>query len=145
MIYLKNYEYKFTDHISEDEWLIRYEVFIDEQQFSYDYDDLDTDPAVTHTVLYADGSPAATGRLIPLGNGEFAIGRAAVRKKYRGCGLGSEILHILEKEALRRGGIKTVVSAQLRAKEFYAKSGYTPVSGVFYEEYCKHIRMEKNL
>lgn len=134
-----------TNKPTEEGLALRYKVFVTEQQFSYDYDNLDSDPAVTHILIKCDGKPAATGRLIPKGSGVFCIGRAAVAKEYRGCRLGLELLSALESEALKQGGNTIEISSQLRAKGFYEKAGYKAEGTIYYEEYCKHTHMVKQL
>ncbi len=37
------------------------------------------------------------------------------------------------------------VSAQVRVKEFYKKLGYKEVGEIYFDEYCEHITMEKEL
>lgn len=134
-----------TNRVTEEEWQLRYKVFIAEQKFSFDYDNLDTDPAVIHALIKCDGKAAAAGRLIPRGNGAFSIGRVAVAKEFRKCGLGAQIISVLEKEAQKQGGSRILISSQLHAQKFYEKSGYTAYGGTYYEEYCRHIHMEKEL
>ena len=50
-----------------------------------------------------------------------------------------------EKEILKEGGKLIEISAQLRVKDFYAKIGYTAVGDVYLDEYCPHIKMQKNI
>ena len=40
---------------------------------------------------------------------------------------------------------KLFLAAQVRAKEFYEKQGYTAIGREFLEEYCPHIWMYKTL
>lgn len=134
-----------TNKPTEEGLALRYRVFVTEQKFSYDYDNLDSDPAVTHVLIKCDGIPAAAGRLIPKGDGAFYIGRVSAAPEYRGCGLGAELLAALETEAVKQGGRTAEISAQLRVQGFYEKFGYIPQGVIYYEEYCKHIHMTKQL
>lgn len=128
----------------DEERYIRTEVFIKEQGFKNEFDDKDAD--ALHLVLFADGAPAATGRLMQ-GNEEktFIIGRVAVLKKYRGLGLGSILVGVLEDKAKKLGGKNIGLSAQCRAKEFYEKMGYSAQGETYLDEYCEHVYMSKGI
>ena len=43
------------------------------------------------------------------------------------------------------GGQTIEVSAQVRVSEFYKKLGYNKVGDIYFDEFCEHIRMVKNL
>ncbi len=57
--------------------LIRQQVFVEEQGFVNEFDDIDHE--AYHAVIYTGGYPIATGRLFDE-NGEAHIGRICVRK-----------------------------------------------------------------
>ena len=109
---------------------IRKTVFVDEQGFQNEFDDI---------------IPAACGRLFTSDGKAYTIGRVAVLKEYRKKGLGEKIVTALENKARELGGIETELSAQLRAKEFYEKLGYLPYGDEYLDEYCPHISMKKAL
>ncbi len=123
---------------------IREEVFIQEQGFIGEFDDIDA--RATHVVLYDGEDAVATGRLFfdetPR---RQTIGRVAVRRAWRGRFLGREVLRVLEAEAQRTGAQVITLSAQVQAQGFYEKLGYTAVSGQYLDESCPHVRMEKRL
>ena len=48
-----------------------------------------------------------------------------------------------EKLLKEKGGIRVVLHAQVRAKEFYEKQGYQPYGEIGFEEGCPHIWMYK--
>ena len=73
------------------------------------------------------------------------IGRIAVMKEYRGQSLGSEVIAILEEKALELGANHIELSAQIQAKDFYKKLGYTEIGEIYKEEFCPHIKMFKDL
>ncbi|HCR43157.1 MAG TPA: GNAT family N-acetyltransferase [Ruminococcaceae bacterium] len=127
-----------------EERFIRTEVFINEQGFKNEFDE--KDPGALHLVLFADGGPAACGRLLR-GPDEkiFIIGRVAVLKKYRGRGLGSTVVQVLEDRAKKLGGESTGLSAQCRVQKFYEKLGYEAQGEKYFDEYCQHIYMQKRL
>lgn len=137
-------EYKIFKELPENAKLIRETVFVKEQGFKEEFDSVDL--IATHIVIYSDGKPAAVGRYFNEGNSPtYHIGRVAVMKEYRGLGYGKDIMDIAEKHIKAEGGEKIEVSAQLQAKPFYEKCGYTAVGDIYYDEYCKHILMFKNI
>ena len=82
---------------------------------------------------------------MPLFQNRGHIGRIAVIPEYRGSGLGSDIVRAAEREITAEGGTEAELSAQRRAEGFYLKLGYAPEGEPYYEEYCEHIRMRKQL
>lgn len=137
-------EYKIFKELPENAKLIRETVFVKEQGFKEEFDIVDL--IATHIVIYNDGKPAAVGRYFNEGNSPtYHIGRVAVMKEYRGLGYGKDIMDIAEKHIKAEGGEKIEVSAQLQAKPFYEKCGYTAVGDIYYDEHCKHILMFKNI
>ena len=50
-----------------------------------------------------------------------------------------------EKCVLAKGGKILMLHSQCRAKDFYAKSGYTEFGEIGYDEGCPHIWMKKQL
>ena len=124
---------------------IREEVFIREQKFIEEFDEIDT--KAWHIVLYDTGTPVATGRIFEDAGypGGWRLGRIAVLRAYRGQRLGALLLREMEIKSRALGGSFAILGAQCRAKGFYEKSGYTACSEPYYEEYCEHILMRKPL
>ena len=115
---------------------------MEEQGFEYEFDDIDE--TALHLVLYDENdNPCATGRLFF--DDCMKIGRIAVMKEYRGQSLGSEVIAILEEKALESGAHHIELSAQIQAKDFYKKLGYTEIGEIYKEEFCPHIKMFKDL
>ena len=56
---------------------------------------------------------------------------------------GTELLKAVERAVKEKGGIRVVLHAQVRAKEFYEKQGYQPYGEIGFEEGCPHIWMYK--
>lgn len=135
--------YKFFEELPDEARLIRQEVFMDEQGFKNEFDD--TDKCCVHLVLYSDGSPAAVGRLYKTGEKVCTLGRIAVRKQFRGMGLGAEVMGILEQKAIELEAEITAVSAQCAARGFYERLGYKASGQTYFDEHCRHIHMEKDL
>ncbi len=50
-----------------------------------------------------------------------------------------------EKQICQTGAEKVILSAQVQAKGFYEKQGYSAVGKEFLEEHCLHIRMCKTV
>ncbi len=138
-----NYTHEFFDELNGEVIALRNEVFVLEQGFKNEFDE--TDKSCTHLVLYANRVPVAVGRLFKSGEGVYTLGRIAVRKAFRGMGLGREVMRLLEERARLDGAETTVVSAQCRARGFYESLGYEASGEVYLDEFCEHIHMEKKL
>ncbi len=136
-------EIKTYDFLHKDAILLRTEVFVDEQKFTDEFDDLDQ--FHKHFIAYENEVPIAVCRIYPYDEKTYAIGRIAVRKSYRGHGLGSMIVREAEKYIKNLGYAQVALSAQVRVKDFYEKLGYVSEGETFFEEYCEHIRMRKRL
>ena len=134
--------FKVTNNLSEDEKMIRETVFIEEQKFKIEFDD--TDDIATHIVMYIDNNPVGCCRLYKQEN-EYHIGRIAVLKPYRGKGYGEKILLEAEKVAKKMGADSISLSAQVRASGFYEKLGYKKHGEIYFDEYCEHIAMKKDI
>ena len=123
---------------------IRETVFLKEQGFQTEYDEIDE--IATHLVLFDAGLPIATCRVFSGETPEqYILGRLAVKKEFRGAGIGSRMLREAEACVRDLGGTCLMLHSQLHAKEFYEKSGYIAYGEVEYEENCPHIWMRKQL
>ena len=134
--------FKVTNTLSEDEKMIRETVFIEEQKFKIEFEE--TDDIATHIVMYIDNNPVGCCRLYKREN-EYHIGRIAVLKPYRGKGDGEKILLEAEKVAKEKGADSISLSAQVRASGFYEKLGYKKHGEIYFDEYCEHIAMKKDI
>ena len=100
------------------------------------------DAQCLHAVAYAvDGVPIATGRLLPDGH----IGRMAVRKSGRGCGVGGLVLQTLMQAARQRGDRQVQLNAQSHATAFYRRYGFAAEGEEFMEANIPHIHMRATL
>ncbi len=123
---------------------IRERVFIIEQGFQKEYDQIDQ--TATHLVLYYHKEPVATCRIFSgEQEGTYILGRLAVEKPWRKKGIGSRMLEAAEEWVRKTGGSSLMLHSQLNAVEFYEKSHYTASGQVEYEEDCPHIWMKKDL
>ena len=130
--------------LPEDAVKIRTEVFIVEQKFEEKIDDVDN--FATHIVMYDGDKPIAVCRFFYDDNKQaYKIGRVAVVKEYRNKNIGSKIMAEAENCIKDKGASFVMLSAQIRVKDFYKKLGYTEVGEIYYEEYCPHICMRKEL
>lgn len=136
--------FKTTDYLTEDAKNIREEVFVKEQNFQNEFDDIDN--SAFHIVMYYNSKPVACCRIFEGKNDdEYTAGRIAVIKEYRGKHLGQMIMSQIEKTVKVLGGTKISLSAQVRAKGFYQAFGYKQSGEIYFDEYCEHIHMEKIL
>lgn len=118
---------------------VRLEVFVDEQKVPLDEEVDDHDPVSVHLLIEDDGAPVATGRLTPDGH----IGRMAVRKDWRGQGLGGRILEALVARADRDGMPRVVLAAQTHAIPFYEKHGFRAYGEEFPDAGIPHRWMDR--
>ena len=121
---------------------IREDVFLTEQGFSTEYDDIDK--IAYHFVAYDGDMPIATARLYGDEN-PYHIGRVAVVREYRSKGIGTYVMKEAEKFAKEQGISSLVLSAQVRASAFYRKCGYNEYGDEYMDEFCPHIDMLKKL
>ncbi len=130
--------------LPEDAIYIRKTVFMKEQGFCEEFDDLDE--VSKHVVLYEEEVPISTCRFYWDNARQcYIVGRIAVVKEYRGKSYGAAVLKEAERQIQKAGGKSVCLAAQVQAAGFYAKQGYTEAGHVFFEEHCPHIWMYKNL
>jgi predicted GNAT family N-acyltransferase len=88
-----------------------------------------------------------TGRLLRAARGIARIGRLAVLPRWRGQGVGSRLLRLLEEAALAKAATTALVHAQVQAEPFYLARGYQaePNGEVFLEDGIEHRRLLKPL
>lgn len=135
---------KIYENLPEDAVRIRRQVFMEEQGFENELDEIDA--IASHIVMYCDTAAIATCRVFddPDGKG-YILGRLAVSLPYRGQNIGTEMLKEAEKLVQRKGGSSLSLHAQCRAKAFYQKAGYREFGDIEYDEGCPHIWMRKHL
>ena len=100
---------------------IRIEVFMKEQGFENEFDDIDD--MSHHIVVFDEEKPIGTCRFFKE-NDHYTIGRVAVLKEYRNQHIGNVLLESAEKEIKKLNGALIVVHAQVRVSPFYEKQGY---------------------
>ena len=129
--------------LPDDAARLRREIFMDEQGFENEFDDVDERAA--HIVLYEGREPLATCRYYRADDGRYFIGRVAVSRACRGMALGAALMREAETRIAAHGGEETFVSAQVRVRGFYEKQGYAAVGSEYADEGCLHILMRKVL
>lgn len=135
---------KVYKQLPEDAKYIRRNVFIEEQGFENEFDDIDD--MSTHILIYESSDPVATCRLYYNDERQsFVIGRIAVLKKFRGKNYGAELIKMAEQEIVKMHGETVHLSAQVRVSAFYKKNGYIALDEVYVDEGCPHVWMKKEL
>ena len=136
--------YKKSRKLSEDAKTIREKVFVEEQGFVTEFDEIDH--SAVHLTFYENGNCIAVCRYYrEKDTGDYSIGRIAVIKEYRGKNVGQYMLKVAEKLIREDGGSNVALSAQVRIKAFYEKLGYQETGEIYMDEYCEHICMKKEL
>ncbi len=120
---------------------IRFEVFVDEQHVPEDEETDEHDPEALHVIAYLNNSPVGTGRMLRDGT----IGRMAVRKPYRGSGVGEAILNFFIREGEKNGFETLRLSSQTHARGFYAKFGFEAVGDEYDDAGIPHITMIRKM
>ena len=128
---------------------LRIEVFVEEQGVPLD-EEVDAhdrgDPQAVHALVRdVDGAAVATGRFYRRDAQTAQIGRMAVRAGARGLGAGNAILLALMTEARKRGYAEASLYAQLHARPFYVKAGFTAEGPLFQDAGIAHQEMKCKL
>lgn len=123
---------------------IRKTVFIAEQGFQHELDELDE--KAVHIVIYENALPIGTCRILRTDREDsYLLGRFAVLKTYRKQGYGALMLKEAEAVVIEKGGRWLSLHAQCAVTGFYEKCGYKPYGEVEYEQGCPHLWMKKAL
>lgn len=131
--------------VTDQEWQeyinIRHVVFIQEQNVPEE-DEIDAyEKESTHFIATLDGQPAGTGRF-RLKKGFIKFERVATLKEFRGKGVASAIMDLMEKRAkMKHSDYLPAMHAQIDAVSLYAKRGWIPLGKVFDESGIDHQLM----
>ena len=153
----------------DDAALVRRAVFVDEQGYEIEFDQIDEASDCIHVTLYADGQLAGCSRVFPeeleraadaealvppacdmdegVAAGEtYIMGRVAVLSTMRRRGLASKIIEDSEAAARDAGAKLIKLHAQEYVLPLYAKAGYTQIAPVDYEDEGQpHVWMAKRV
>jgi predicted GNAT family N-acyltransferase len=124
---------------------LRTRVFVEEQGVPAEIEQDTHDATAVHALAEDDeGRVVATGRLL-VRDGRAVIGRMAVDAAARGRGYGAAVLAELHRQAVALGLTEVELHAQLPARGFYERAGYTAVGGVYEEAGIAHVTMRRPL
>jgi predicted GNAT family N-acyltransferase len=124
---------------------LRTRVFVEEQGVPPEIEQDDADATAVHAVSRdAAGTVVATGRLVER-NGIAVIGRMAADPAVRGRGHGAAVLAELHRQAVLRGYRQVELHAQVGARGFYERAGYTAVGEEYEEAGIAHVTMRRSL
>jgi predicted GNAT family N-acyltransferase len=125
---------------------LRTRVFVTEQGVPPEIEQDDRDATAVHALSRdAAGRLVATGRLLLGDGGRASIGRMATDPGVRGAGHGAAVLAELHRQAVLRGVTEIELHAQLTARGFYERAGYTAVGEVYEEAGIAHVTMRRPL
>lgn len=135
-------EIKEYGRLTDEEVQIRNTVFVDEQGFSEEFDYID-DISI-HFVIYDGNTAIGVCRIYDENNtGEYHVGRVAVRKEYRGKGIGKMLMDKAFEKIKELGGKCAVLSAQKQAQGFYESCGYKCTGKEYLDQGCPHVEMRR--
>lgn len=153
----------------DDAALVRRVVFVDEQGYEIEFDQIDEASDCIHVTLYADGQLAGCSRVFPeeleraadaealvppafdmdegVAAGEtYIMGRVAVLPSMRRRGLASKIVEASDAAARDAGAKLIKLHAQEYVLPLYVKAGYTQIAPVdFEDEGQPHAWMAKRM
>lgn len=124
---------------------LRHEVFVVGQGVPAELERDDLDDVADHAVAVRDGVVLGTGRLVSRPDGTGGIGRMAVAEAGRGQGVGAAVLRRLEDRAVERAMPAVELHAQVHARAFYQRAGYTAFGQPYREAGIEHVSMRKAL
>lgn len=136
-------EIKIYDKLPREAERIRREVFIAEQGFENEFDDIDE--IACHLVAFDGQIPMGTCRVYRGEDGEYYLGRLAVVKAYRGGNVGSGLVEAAKKYAKILGAKSLAAHSQERVQGFYERCGFFPFGEADEDEGCPHLWMRANL
>lgn len=123
---------------------IRIAVFVDEQGFVDEFDDVDA--IADHLVLYDGDNAVGTCRVFSSEKADtYILGRLCVLQSHRHKKCGSALLTAAEQRVRERGGAYLKLHSQCQAQGFYERQGYVPCSEIEDEQGCPHIWMKKEI
>lgn len=128
-----------------DAFAIRRAVFIHEQHVPEHLEIDAFEDEAAHFVAYIDGASVGVARLRWTDEQTAKAERIAVRKAYRGSGVGRALMHALEAFAAARKAHALQLHAQIEAKPFYERMGYTAFGDPFMDTGIEHMAMMKRL
>jgi len=127
--------------VSTDAKAIRDAVFVQEQHINPALEFDDQDGQAIHYVGYLlPDTPVTTARIHEHMH-EWRVGRVATLKEMRGQGLGKQLLEQVINDAKQQGISAITLGAQVHARPFYERLGFSQVGDIFLEANIEHIKM----
>ena len=124
---------------------LRTRVFVEEQGVPPEIEQDAADDDAVHVLSRDDaGAAVATGGLLVRGR-TAGIGRMAADASVRGRGHGAAVLEELHRQAVLRGVTEIELHAQVSARGFYERAGYTAVGEEYEEAGIPHVTMRRRL
>ncbi|MDI3339556.1 MAG: GNAT family N-acetyltransferase [Sphaerobacter sp.] len=125
-------------------YAIRHEVFVVEQHLTRNVRDDPDDRYSFHVLAALDGETVGTGRITFYGD-EGQIVWVAVRKSYRGRGVGRAVMEHLLRLAREQGSRLVTLNAQTHALSFYESLGFRPIGSRFMMGNIEHQYMAREM
>ncbi len=122
-------------------YAVRYEVFVKEQGVSIAEERDEHDAIARHYLVEMDGICVGCARVLT-DEGQAHIGRLAVKKSFRGRGIGAAICRFVVEDCCAAGCERIWLNSQLHAIGFYEKLGFSAEGEVFLDAGIEHRRME---
>jgi predicted GNAT family N-acyltransferase len=122
---------------------LRFEVFVDEQSVPPDIELDEHEDTALHFLARLRGVPVGTARVVFKDPRAAKIGRVAVCKTARGCGIGAALMQAVEADPALRDTTLLMLEAQVHAVGFYQRLGYTASGAVFMDAGIPHRTMHK--
>jgi|SRR5579884_141762 len=119
---------------------LREEVFVVEQGVSIEIELDEADDHAVHIIATIKKEVIGTARLVMKGK-SGKIGRMAVRKAWRGKGVGSALIAFMKKVAKAKGVRPLYLHAQAPAVPFYERFGFAAEGELFHEAGIPHRKM----
>lgn len=124
---------------------LRREVFVQEQGVSEEEEWDGRDGESRHLLALGESGPVGTARVRLIGPHVAKVERVAVRKAFRGRGIGRLLMEAAERTARDLGAREAVLGAQVTALPFYRHLGWTAGGPEFLDAGIPHRRMRKAL
>jgi predicted GNAT family N-acyltransferase len=134
----------------DDAHFIRESVFVKEQGFDSEFDEIDE--IAYHLTIYFEDDNVIAEKAVAVARiftenetEEYHIGRVAVLKEYRGFHYGEALMKEAMRKAAELGAKTAVLGAQKRVEPFYAKLGFEAFGEEYLDQFCPHVNMRVKL
>jgi predicted GNAT family N-acyltransferase len=126
---------------------IRFEVFVDEQRVPAELEPDAYDADAVHLLAINEhtGEAIGTARIVDKGNGVAKIGRVAVRRAWRGHGVGEALMRRAINRAQAEAMTAVILDAQVPVIPFYERLGFVAEGPLFDDAGIPHRRMTRRL